>query len=755
MSRFVEVFSLPAPCLVQSKKPCMAPPDEPKDVPVVIDPRVKSKQVSGWPERRLTSWKEIAAFLGRDPRTVQRWEKTENLPIHRHRHLKLDSVYAFQSELLLWQQSRKKMNLLQTDQVSPGLVSIGQEEQRERGVSHHGAANPEIIRDRHEPQRAGRRSSKAWLVAIGIVEVVAIVLVMGRIGKKSENRSELSGEYNPVPLVTEQGDANAPSFSPDGRRVAYVWNGPAKDNFDIYIKDIASHAVTRATTDPAIEFSPVWSPDGRQIAFCREGPHGQSAVYVMASTGGAQTKIADLNGVSSPNSRDLSWSPDGRWLVVAATPKLANSQQGGLYAINVASGIARQITFPRGEEADVFPSFSFSGDRLAFTRDAGRGISANLIVEWNSDLLSKSNPTPVLRNAAFKGYFCGYPVWTPDDTKILFSSNRGGQYRFWAVSAGGSEARMLGSLGADIDMPAISKQGQLAYVRNLSHWGIWKIDLQALQSGMHTVPALAIASTQQEDSPKVSPDGHKLLFMSNRSGFNEVWQSNLDGSDAVPITSLGTIGVGSPVWSPDGKRIAFDSRISGKPDIYVLDAEGRGRPLQVTSGLAANVVPSWSTDGRFLYFSSSRSGADNLWRTAVNGGAAEQITKGGGFGAVPSPDGEFLYYMKERAQVSDLWRVNLKNEQESFVAPGVIERGFAPTNEGCYFFHRNARGLPVLSEYNSRSGRSRDLMRLSRSIQLNPGLSPDGHTLYYGQVDQSGHDLMMVNNFWHDAQPKR
>src|SRR5512133_1841719 len=55
---------------------------------------------------RLESWKEIAVFLRRDIRTVQRWEKTEHMPVHRHVHDKLGSIYAFKSELTEWQLQR-------------------------------------------------------------------------------------------------------------------------------------------------------------------------------------------------------------------------------------------------------------------------------------------------------------------------------------------------------------------------------------------------------------------------------------------------------------------------------------------------------------------------------------------------------------------------------------------------------------------------------------------------------------------------
>lgn len=58
-------------------------------------------------ERRLESWKEIGAYLGRSPRTVQRWERLEGLPVHRLQHEKLGNVYAFASELDAWWESRR------------------------------------------------------------------------------------------------------------------------------------------------------------------------------------------------------------------------------------------------------------------------------------------------------------------------------------------------------------------------------------------------------------------------------------------------------------------------------------------------------------------------------------------------------------------------------------------------------------------------------------------------------------------------
>src|SRR5947207_11021166 len=71
------------------------------------EPSFDTAPSPGTPEDRLNSWKEIATYLHRDVKTVQRWEKREGMPVHRHQHDKAGSVYAFSSELEASSQSRR------------------------------------------------------------------------------------------------------------------------------------------------------------------------------------------------------------------------------------------------------------------------------------------------------------------------------------------------------------------------------------------------------------------------------------------------------------------------------------------------------------------------------------------------------------------------------------------------------------------------------------------------------------------------
>jgi TolB-like protein/Tfp pilus assembly protein PilF len=110
------------------------------------------------PEERLDSWKEIAAYLHRDVTTVQRWEKREGMPVHRHLHDKAGSVYAYSSELDAWQKSRKLQ-----------LEELTQEQKTEPPVETFGS-------------RQRIFQSQSWLFLAGVVVVLVAAILIGMSG---------------------------------------------------------------------------------------------------------------------------------------------------------------------------------------------------------------------------------------------------------------------------------------------------------------------------------------------------------------------------------------------------------------------------------------------------------------------------------------------------------------------------------------------------------------------------------------------
>ncbi len=131
-------------------------------------PSANTAPSTGTPEDRLDSWKEIAAYLKRDVTTVQRWEKREGMPVHRHQHDRMGSVYASSSELDAWVQSRK--------------LRLEEEEKERR-------AEPPVDEE-VSVRPTGTSRARFWLVlgGVAVLALIAVIYVMlrGRAGHATQ-----------------------------------------------------------------------------------------------------------------------------------------------------------------------------------------------------------------------------------------------------------------------------------------------------------------------------------------------------------------------------------------------------------------------------------------------------------------------------------------------------------------------------------------------------------------------------------------
>jgi Tol biopolymer transport system component len=286
----------------------------------------------------------------------------------------------------------------------------------------------------------------------------------------------------------------------------------------------------------------------------------------------------------------------------------------------------------------------------------------------------------------------------------------------------------------------------MVYAQFFEDTNIWRYDLA---SG--APPKKVISSTLYDSSPSISPAGDKIVFRSNRSGSNEIWESDAEGRAAWQLTHVGGALTGTPRWSPDGSLIAFDSRPDGQADIYTIPAGG-GERRRVTSAPSEDVVPSWSRDGRWIYFASNRSGAWQVWRTPAGGGTDEQVTRLGGFAAFESADGQFLYYAKARSS-DGLWRKRLPDGEEELFIPD-LKAGFwgywTPAPKGIYFLAWPGPGRPAAIAWQPFTGARTQVGSIAGPPAVADSgfdLAPDLRYLLYSQVDQSGSDILILEHY--------
>ncbi|MGA2149918.1 MAG: protein kinase [Bryobacteraceae bacterium] len=545
--------------------------------------------------------------------------------------------------------------------------------------------------------------------------------------------------YTPVPITSYPGNQGSPSFSPDGSQVAFHWNGVAGDNFDIYIKLIGAGTPLRLTTNPAYDFYPRWSPDGRWIAFLRmEDRFDRFSVIVIPALGGPERRIGTF-----PNNpteagmplESLCWTRDSRALVVSAEE--AADRPNRLVLVPLEGGPLRAITHPGpGLLGDGRPAISGDGRQLAFLRTSA-AFSELFLLSLSAAMEPEGEP----RQIADKQQTVTAADWLPDSPEIVFSSGVISNSRLFRISIDrGAGGHAIPGIGTAYE-PSVSGRGnRLAYVAGTADSNFWSVDLTTRAAALDR----ALSSSFRDVFPQFSPDGKRVAFYSSRSGSQQIWTANADGSQAAVLTSMTGNTTASPRWSPNGEQIVFDSNSGDTYHIYVIGADG-GQPRQAASG--ESYFGSWSRDGRWIYFASNRGGAEQVWKVPAGGGTPVQVTHEGGSGPLESPDGKMLYYVKQSG-TGGLWKMPVAGGQETQVVPDVYRVNYAVTEKGIYFTPHGGRdNTSTVEFFNFATGATTQIVKVTKPLDLGLGVSPDGRTLLYSQVDQTGSNIMLIENF--------
>ena len=425
-----------------------------------------------------------------------------------------------------------------------------------------------------------------------------------------------SGGGAATALTDPFGDARQPTWSPDGRRIAFqaYWGG----DYDIWVVNADGTDLARLTSGPFDDREPHWSQDGARVAFASDrggtydiwevtvgsrdvrrlteggdneyapayGPGGRLAyvtdgaeagVWVRAGAGEPQ-RIADLGDTDGFGP---SWSPEGDRIAYTSQTYGSNA----LHVVSTAGG-AGAVTTISDENEDVFPfraawradgTLLYTADGKVRTRPATGGsatdvpFSATVTLErpaYRKALRSfdASGPAPV------RGILS--PSISPDGTRVAFTALGD----LWLMPIGGEPQRVTDDPWVEVD-------------------------------------------------PTWSPDGRSLAFGSDRGGDVDVWIHDVETGRARQLTRDGGSG---PVWSPDGSEIAYTGGAGPQAGLRIASVE-TGVARTVRSGLNMPGRPTWSPDGTqigvsalWTYSSRYREGVNKALLVRVPRPAAEE-----------------------------------------------------------------------------------------------------------------------------------
>jgi len=585
-----------------------------------------------------------------------------------------------------------------------------------------------------------------WLLPASVAAFAAAAWFLVPVMQRGLSGPEEMPPLRVTPLTSQIGNEMHPAVSPDGTQVAFAWDGGHALRSDLYLAGIGGGDVRRLTSDANNADFPCWSPDGSYLAYVRH----QQDIMLISALGGTPRKLGEESGFS------LAWSPDGSSVLFGE--RQSREESSPLWSVSVRTAEKRKLSTPVSAIYS-FITFGFSPDgrRFGFGKRADAKAPFTLFA------------VPAEGGSAVRMASAGLPVrgWTwLSNHEIIVSTRTSGRWGLARLRldrtpsaptplAGAGEG---GSFPSIAFHPASGREPArpiLAYQRNQTVTNLYSI------APPHGEATHLLASSSKDGSPQFSPDGQTIVFVSNRSGPEEIWQASSDGSHPVALTSFGAADTppGSPKWSPDGHQIVFDVAATGHHRIYALSPDG-GPSRMIVNWDCETIRPNWSRDGKWIYFGANLTGRYEIWKVPANQtdvapAAAVRVTQDGGWEAAESVDGSRLFFVQNR-YVNDLWEMPSAGGTAIRVIAGVVFHGWwSVTESGIYYadFTADLQPQAVVDAvrpilfYRFSTGRAEKVAAIPRPAdRATPDFctTRDGGRILYAQIDLSGSNIMIV-----------
>ena len=232
-----------------------------------------------------------------------------------------------------------------------------------------------------------------------------------------------------------------PSWSPDGRRIAFVSDRNG-GNYQVYVMDSNGKNIRRLT-DGEYDWRPAWSPDGQWIAFHSRRGKEKAKIYVVTPDG---TNLRRLAADIPSTDIEAAWSPDSQQI---AFKSYREGRTGEIYVMDVDGTNQQKLTHDAAVNGD--PAWSPDGSKIAFSAQLDNDDGDIIIAVMNADGTNRKNLTENVLKGVWETD--SGPAWSPDGRMIAYDSGIPGRNdtAIHLMTVDGVHLKRLGKLHNGVD----------------------------------------------------------------------------------------------------------------------------------------------------------------------------------------------------------------------------------------------------------------------------------------------------------------
>lgn len=659
--------------------------------------------------RRLDSWKEIAAHLGRNERTAIRWEK-KGLPVHRVPGGQRQAVFAYTEEIDAW--------LVSQDGKVAAANMVAVVQTPEPVGNHSGLlANDPVATVKDAALPATSVHGKKWRV------LAAVVCALTLAGIISVRLAGLHASEVPPPFL----------FTPltgDGELTTFL----RTDGTKLYLneeKGARTVLVSRPITGGPISQIPTpfinvslqdVSNDGRNLLVTSsDGVEREQPLWTITIQGGTPRRVGNVL------CQTARWSPNNRRIACASGTSIVIVASDGSDPHNIASF----------ESVPFHLLWSPDGRRIRFLL---QNLTTHDFSAWEMTIGTESSrePTALSRLADGKDACLDWTWTNKGKSFACLKSDPTGEVSLVVTpseeafaSHSGREAKFPIQIQKAVGL-APGKSDNCLYVlmQNPSRGELLKFDpkRKVLETYLHGSSAYYVS---------FSRDGRWMSYVD--AADQSLWRSHADGSEPLQLTRPPEeVEISS--WSPDGNQIAYMARSPGKPwRIFLIDRDG-GTPQESSPGNDNQGGPSWSPDGKSLVYANvDCSETQSCWIRRVNLASRQLQILPGSNGlrtARWSPNGKYVAAL--RFQAHELLLFDFKAQHWTSLAHSVTGDNIHWSGDSRYVFVNSPQQEKLVVErIRIRDGKRATVMNLDSphngfgTLGSWIGLTPDNSPMLF------------------------